>query len=275
MRSDNDANCTYEGENNILIQQASNFLLNTRAKGFAAFNGISPLGSADFFKDGERIKHSKWEWATPESAMKPDSEHKEFRFRKMILIKFLADLLTILNWICVHLLEKSYERVRQLQSSGQSQFDVRNNSQVFNAINLAIAYGQRSIFFAFYQHLQKVEQSPEKVVLEKLLSLYGANLIIKNYLGAIYEGGFVSAGTNVSDLLQSGVLKLLPDLKDEAISLIDAIAPPDFIIDSPLGKADGRVYDHLKSVIYQTPGTFERPTWWRDMVVRDYFKPKL
>lgn len=183
-------------------------------------------------------------------------------------------MLATLDWICVDLLEKSFERVQQLKSSGQSSFDVRNNSQVFYAINLAIAYGQRSIFSAFYEKVQAVEPSHEKDVLTKLLSLYGANLIVKNYLGKMYEGGFVQ-GINAGELLQNGILEILPALKKEAISLVDAISPPDFIIDSPLGKADGRIYDHLKSVIYQTPGTFERPTWWRDMVHRDYIKPKL
>jgi acyl-CoA oxidase len=179
-----------------------------------------------------------------------------------------------LNWICVYLLEKSFQRVQQLQSSGQSSFDVRNNSQVFNAITLSMAYGQRAIFNAFFKHIQTLEVSPEKDVLLKVLSLYGANLIVKNYIGVLYEGGFVQ-DVNAGDLLQSGILTILPDLKKEAISLVDAIAPPDFIVDSPLGKADGRVYDHLKSVIFQTPETFERPTWWRDMAHRDYIKPKL
>lgn len=171
-------------------------------------------------------------------------------------------------------MDKSFERVQKLQTSGQSSFDVRNNSQVFNAINLALAYGQRSIFNAFFQHIQALESSPEKDVLTKVLSLYGANLIIKNYVGVMYEGGFVQ-DINAGELLQSGILNILPELKGEAISLVDAIAPPDFIVDSPLGKADGKIYDHLKSVIYQTPDTFDRPTWWRDMVNRDYIKSKI
>lgn len=179
------------------------------------------------------------------------------------------------NWICVYLLEKSSERVQQLKSSGQSLFEVRNNSQVFYAINLAVAYGQRSIFESFYNHVQSIEPSPEKDVLIKLLALYGSNLILKNYIGVMYEGGFVQPGFNAAELLQKGILDILPELKTEAVSLVDAIAPPDFIINSPLGMADGRIYDHLKSIIYQTPATFERVTWWRDIVERDYIKPKL
>lgn len=182
--------------------------------------------------------------------------------------------MTTLNWICVFLLDKSFERVQQLQSAGQSSFDVRNNSQVFNSITLAIAYGQRAIFDAFFKNIQTLNPSPEKEVLTKVLSLYGANLIAKNYIGVMYEGGFVQ-GINATDLLQTGILNILPELKKEAISLVDAIAPPDFIIDSPLGKSDGRIYDHLKSVIYQTPETFERASWWKDMTHRDYIKTKL
>lgn len=276
LRNETDANCTYEGENNILIQQASNFLINTRAKGWSAFNGISPLGTVDFFKDGESIKNTKWMWNKEECAIKPDSELKSIIACNFTNFYLNPDLLATFNWICVFLLDKSFERVKQLKANGQSQFDVRNNSQVFHAINLAIAYGHRSIFSAFYQHIQTVEQSPEKDVLMKLLSLYGANLIVKNYLGLLYEGGYMQTGVNAGELLQSGILNILPVLKKEAISLVDAIAPPDFIVDSPLGKSDGRIYEHLKAVIYQTPETFTRPQWWKDMMHRDeYIKSKM
>ncbi|CRL08031.1 CLUMA_CG020967, isoform A [Clunio marinus] len=252
LRNENDANCTYEGENNILIQQGSNFLINTRAKGWSAFGEVSPLGSVDFLKNGEEIKKLKWSWTQTNVAMKPEN------------------LLTIFNWICVHLLERTYDKVKQLQASGQSQFDIRNNSQVFYAINLAKAYGHRSLFEVFYQKVQSLTPSPERDVLSKLLSLYGANVIVNNYIGTLYEGSFVEMGLNVCEILQSGILGILPILKLEAVTLVDAIAPPDFIINSPLGMSDGRIYDHLKSVIYQTPGTFERPEWWKDISYRDY-----
>lgn len=185
-----------------------------------------------------------------------------------------TDQLKMLDWICVYLLERSSKRVKELQSSNLTAFDTRNNSQVFYAINLAVAYGHRAIFNAFYQSVKSAKESPEKAVLTNLLSLYGANLIIKNYLSTMYEGGYLK-DINGGELLQNGILELLPLLKNEAISLIDAIAPPDFIVDSPLGMSDGRVYDHLKSIIYQTPETFERVEWWQDITHRDYIKPKL
>lgn len=35
---------------------------------------------------------------------------------------------------------------------------------------------------------------------------------------------------------------LLTQLKDDAVSLVDAIAPPDFILNAPIARADGEVY---------------------------------
>lgn len=190
----------------------------------------------------------------------------------------MTDLLSTLNWICAYLLEKTFTRVKNLQASGQSQFDVRNNSQAFHANALAIAYGHRQVFAAFYNEIQKLspENSSEREILTKLLSLFGANLISTKYIGTLYEGGFINSnGPNANELLQTGILELLPILKDEAVSLVDSIAHPDFIINSPLGMSDGNVYKHLESFMYQTPDTFTRPSWWKDCVYKDYLNSKL
>ena len=46
LRNDNDANCTYEGDNNVLMQQSSNWLLSLFKKLDTPFE--SPLGSVKF-----------------------------------------------------------------------------------------------------------------------------------------------------------------------------------------------------------------------------------
>jgi acyl-CoA oxidase len=187
-------------------------------------------------------------------------------------------LLGTFDWICAYLLEKTFNRVKSLQQSGQSSFDVRNNSQTFHANALAIAYGQRQVIAAFLAEIQKLspENAAEREVLIKLVSLFAANLISTKYIGVLYEGGFVTSnGPNVNDLLQSGILELLTDLKNEAVSLVDSIAPPDFILNSPLGMSDGNVYKHLESFMYQTPDTFTRASWWKDCVYKDFLTSKL
>lgn len=75
----------------------------------------------------------------------------------------------------------------------------------------------------------------------KLLSLYGANLIVTLYIATLYEGGFIPANSKAADLYQAGILNILPIIKNDAVGLVDAIAFPDFIINSPLGQSDGEV----------------------------------
>lgn len=75
LRNDNDANCTYEGENNVLIQQASNWLLNIRKLGHRAFVENSPLGSAAFLAHTEQILTAKFHWTNIPQAMHPESEY--------------------------------------------------------------------------------------------------------------------------------------------------------------------------------------------------------
>ena len=73
LRNDNDANCTYEGENNTLIQQASNWLVSLKRSN-ANFEEVSPLDSVTFLKDSERILKQKAEEKTPQQAACPHSK---------------------------------------------------------------------------------------------------------------------------------------------------------------------------------------------------------
>lgn len=73
IRAENDANCTYEGENNILIQQASNWLLSQWTNVINKRPVPSPLGSADFLVDAEQILNIKFDQTTVEDTLKPKS----------------------------------------------------------------------------------------------------------------------------------------------------------------------------------------------------------
>lgn len=82
LRNDNDPNLTYEGENNVLLQQASNWLLACRKTGYAYFLEASPLKSAQFLHASDKIIKQKCNWTTVEEAMNPQS--MEFRLNLMI-----------------------------------------------------------------------------------------------------------------------------------------------------------------------------------------------
>lgn len=120
-------------------------------------------------------------------------------------------MLSALNWLCAWLISRTVQRMETLKAQGKSSFDIRNDLQVFNASSLSVAYGevrralviylilctyiiiifisfllQRSIFYVFHKFVNDLNESNEKKVLSKLLSFYGANLIVK-HLGLYYE----------------------------------------------------------------------------------------
>ncbi|XP_050318697.1 peroxisomal acyl-coenzyme A oxidase 3 isoform X1 [Bactrocera neohumeralis] len=255
LRNDNDANCTYEGENNTLIQQASNWLISLRRSN-ANFTEVSPLGSVVFLKDMDAILRTTATERSAQEALQPDN------------------LLKALDWLLAFQLDRTVQRYESLRKKGQDAFETRNNIQVFNARQLSLIYAQRTIYYVFHRFFTNLPPSNEKNVLAQLLSFYGADLVTK-YTGIYYQGGYFQDRAH-AELYHEGILALLPLLKDEAISLIDAIAPTDFILNSPLGMSDGNIYQHLQRAIVQAPEVFERPSWWREVTYKDYLqKSKL
>lgn len=78
LRNDNDPNCTYEGENNVLIQQTSNWLLATRRNGYDKFRDVSPLGTAQFLANFDAIMKQKFQCANAGEAIAVESKKSPF-----------------------------------------------------------------------------------------------------------------------------------------------------------------------------------------------------
>ena len=61
-------------------------------------------------------------------------------------------------------------------------------------------------------------------------------------------------------------------MKDNSLALVEVFAPPDWVLRSSLGKADGQLYKNLYEAITSSGGCFERPEWFEEFTIR---KPKL
>lgn len=207
----------------------------------------------------------------------------------------ITELLKAWDWLVVNTLEQTYQRTRHLLTEGQSHFNVRNNSQTFYGKTLATVFGevcfgdrtdnygmlllndlvrplsfQRMIFAAFCTFLDTMEDGAEKLFLTQLAALYGTTALLK-HLPILLTGKFfvVPSGSTNSDplqLMQQAILQLLPIIKRDAVAMMDALAPPDFILNSPLGAADGEFYKRLESEVMQEPGVTGRPSWWADIL---------
>lgn len=87
--------------------------------------------------------------------------------------------------------------------------------------------------------IKKCDDPSIQNVLTKLLSLYGAWSLDK-HMSILYQGGYAS-GPKPTQLIKQGILDLCAQLKPDAVTLVDVIAPHDFFMTSPLGQSDGEV----------------------------------
>jgi hypothetical protein len=55
------------------------------------------------------------------------------------------------------------------------------------------------------------------------------------------ENDFISSES--CDLIRNEILELNNNLKDHAVTICDAISPPDEVLGSPLGHSDGKVIE--------------------------------
>src|SRR5436190_24324305 len=113
---------------------------------------------------------------------------------------------------------------------------------------------QHAVMLYFIKCLQDLKwKENEREVLTKLCSLFGA-ITLEKRLGDLYSGGYASPNSNMDSFLRDGVIMLCRELLDNAVALVDAVAPPDFILNSPLGMSDGEVslcyIKYLKSLTY-------------------------
>lgn len=120
----------------------------------------------------------------------------------------------------------------------------------FNYVNYILF--SNSIYFYFSKRITKNDVSPElKSVLTTIYFIYAFSCIDK-YIATFYQGEF-AIGASFAEMIRSELLKRCEEIKNSAVSIADALAPPDWVLKSVLGKSDGRV-----SLL-----SYTLPTFWR------------
>ncbi|XP_069179960.1 peroxisomal acyl-coenzyme A oxidase 3-like isoform X3 [Procambarus clarkii] len=247
LRNDNDANCTYEGDNNVLLQQTSNWLIGVW-KNRSEMSVAHPMGTVDYFDQGDHILRQTW-------MNSPINEHST----NLDVVKVCKDSL---RWLVCWLCERTSAEFQAQIAAGMDPFTARNNTQVYLARNLSIAYVTEVILAWFEKSIREAEVALQPV-LYRLCALFGLTQLEK-HIPQLVEGGLIQEGNFISRV-HLHIRRLCADLLPDAVALVDAFGPPDFILRSALGNADGKVYDHLKTTMLTAPGAATRSKHWQEM----------
>ena len=248
LRSNLDPMLTYEGDNNVILLQASNYLVglfDDKQKGKAV---KSPMGSVDVLDNYQLVLG------------------KTFRPLSMKTLTY-KDALEMFEWLFCDLWANSCRKVRAEMARTRNEFWAKENSLVYACHTLALVYAEHFILLRFSQ---LVDLAPEekglKSVLSNLCSLYGL-WRLERHAAILYQDGYFTKPEHLR-LVKSSILEYVDKLKDEAVALVDAIAPPDHILQSPIGMSNGEAYKNLYQAMITNPKSLERPSWWEEIVER-------
>ncbi|XP_015915555.2 peroxisomal acyl-coenzyme A oxidase 3 [Parasteatoda tepidariorum] len=246
LRNDNDANCTYEGDNNVLLQQTSNYLLGLLKRKEDDRSFTIELESIGFLNDMDNILRQKLSLKRDLDLLNPEV------------------ILNTYKWLVCYLLKQTSEKLNNELKNNTDPFIARCNTQVYFCRSLSLAYVEHAFLQRFDDFISEQANKNIQEVLRQLFFLYGL-WSLEKHITFLYEGGFC-VGALASKSIKRCILKLCEELKEQAVSLADAISPPDFVLNSALGKSDGQIYKNLYECILNTPGALDRPAWWREFL---------
>ncbi|XP_068926690.1 peroxisomal acyl-coenzyme A oxidase 3 [Petaurus breviceps papuanus] len=190
IRNDNDPNCTYEGDNNVLLQQTSNYLLSYVADRHQDKTRIeSPLESINFLEDFKDILGQKFMISRVEDCM--DSSVS----------------LAAYKWLVCYLLRESYQKLNQERKSGRDDFEARNNCQAYYCHPLALVFIEHTVLQKYHEYTQH-SNTPASLqpVLKRLCALYGL-WSLSRHMAVLYQGGYFS-GEQAGKMIKNAILDL-------------------------------------------------------------------
>lgn len=135
--------------------------------------------------------------------------------------------------------------------------------------NLSRAYSEQILVTNFYNAFSTTSclSGPTPAVLRTCFRLY-AVYTLDQFASSFTMTAAVSPNSVYE--LQDTILELMTELRPHAVKLVDAWSIPDWLLNSALGKSDGKVYEELYDMAHRrnplNKVTFN-PDWRSDEIV--------
>mmetsp|Transcript_28734 Transcript_28734/g.51136 ORF Transcript_28734/g.51136 Transcript_28734/m.51136 type:complete len:644 (-) Transcript_28734:26-1957(-) len=211
---------TYEGDNTVMLQQCGNSLLKSirgALKGKALPEELQYLATTDIGSKCGVTQESDWQDLA--------------RIEEALAVKSTAIARGLL------------ETIQAARKAGHTALAIANEIAQKEITELALAHCEFITFQSIKREAENQAETPIKVVLASLASLYGVTLLKRGSL-VLYEVGYFHSplAENLLDLYNA---RLLGQIKPFAVQIVDALGFTDNALNSALGVYNGKVYETL------------------------------
>jgi acyl-CoA oxidase len=244
MRADWAVMCTWEGDNNVLALQCARFLTKQQAKikrgkvprGVAAYLAREDVLQARAPAPGETMTEEQW--------LDPKFQLLALRHRAARLVRDLSASID-----------------SEASTSGVS-FEVAAERLGARSIPVTRAHCYAFMLACFEAGVRAAPKELQQV-LTLLRNVFALQHIEQN-LGDFLEDGFLSGAHAAS--LRALLRTLYTRLRPHALALVDSFGLPDFVVESPLGREDGDVYNAMFSAVRAAPNAQGVPPYFQELI---------
>lgn len=217
---------TFEGDSVVLQLQTARYLLKSRTQ---ALKGTPLAGGVQYLMG-----------ALPGGC--PATSEADMRA--------LPTLLGVLEARALAVVSQTHDAMQAHLERGMSWEEAWNQAMMVQLCDASRAHCEFIVARNFVTGLASVDDAGLRGVLGRLACLYLVHTIL-NATGVCLETGILKA--RQVRWLRDICTALLAELRPEAVALVDAFNFPDFLLNSTLGRADGRVYQALFEKAQQCP----------------------
>lgn len=236
LRNNQEIHCTWEGDNSVLIQQTSKYILKQiqrTMKGQKIFSAT--LQFLKFQSEPSNIKLN----------LSQNLDHEELKDALQHLIN--------------HIVHSSIGKLQENAGKTESVTDAWNKTQTFHLADLSRIYTEYLLSNELHKMALGISKECEKTgkVFLQIGKLYTLGLIEKN-LGSLLELGY---DVSICKRVRDTIIHLCEEIGEVSVNVVDAILPSDKIIGSAIGASDGQAYKRMIDSVENAPEVYDPPYW--------------
>lgn len=236
LRNNQEVHSTWEGDNSVLIQQTSKYILKQiqkTMKGQKIFSAT--LQFLKFQSEPSNVKLN----------LSQNLDHEELK----------ESLEHLIN----HIVHSSIGKLQENAGKTDSVTDAWNKTQTFHLADLSRTYTEYLLSNELHKlglNISKECEKTGKVILQ-IGKLYTLTVIEKN-LGSILELGY---DASICKKVREAIIQLCEEIGEVSVNVVDAILPSDKILGSAIGSSDGQAYKRMIDSVESAPEVYDPPYW--------------